>query len=105
MTGTTSILTNETSSNIFTGNLFEFLSRNRRLVFRLSADATGIYLTFTIGGIVIVQDSLISDSNRYPIIPDDVLVTVGGRRGARLFATLRNSTGATIVVEWVLDII
>jgi len=105
MTGSTSVLTNAVSPNIFAGNLFEFLSRNRKLIFRLSSAATGVFLTFSIGGVVVVQDSLISDSNRYPIIPDDVLVTVHGRRGARLFATLRNSTGGTLVTEWVLDII
>jgi len=104
MTGTTSVLTNAVSTNIFSGLLFEFLSRNRVLVFRLSAAATGMYLTFTIGGVVVANDTLISDSNRFPIIPDDVLVRTGGRRGARLFATLRNSTGGTIVTEWALDI-
>jgi len=104
MTGSTSVLANVTSPNIFAGNLFEFLSRNRRLAFRLSSAATGIFLTFTIGGVVVAQDVLISDSNRFPILPDDLLVTVGGRRGARLFATLRNSTGGTLITEWVLDI-
>jgi len=104
MTGSESITANTTSDNIFAGNLFEFLSKNSRLIFRLSAAATGIYLTFTVGGVTVAQDTLISDSNQFPIIPDDVLVTIGGRRGARLFATLRNSTGGTLIAKWVLDI-
>lgn len=104
MSGSETVLLNAVSPNIFANELFEFLSRNRRLTFRFSAAATGIFATITVGGTVVATEALISDSNRFPILPDDVLLAVGGRRGSRLFCTLRNSTGANIVVEWVVDI-
>jgi len=105
MSGTVSCAADAVTANIFSGELFEFLSRNRRLSFRLAAAATGIYATILIGGVAIATEALISDANRFPIVPDDVLIVAGGRGGARLFATLRNSTAGAIVVEWVVDIV
>jgi len=104
MSGTVSVAADSVSANIFSGELFEFLSRNSRLTFRISAAATGIYGTITVGGVVVAAEALVSDSNRFPVVPDDVLLVVGGRGGARLYATLRNSTAGAIVVEWVVDI-
>jgi len=52
-----------------------------------------------------VTNALVSNSNRFPIAPDDVLVSgVGGRGGERLFLTLYNTTGANIIVQYVIEI-
>lgn len=99
-----SVAANSLSANIFEGEQFSFLTKTSLLVFRLSAAVTGMRLNFTVGGVSIADNALVSDSNRFPILPDDVLVTVGGQAGERLFATLRNTTGAAIVTEYALDI-
>ncbi len=104
MSNTISVAANAVSSNIFDGQLFDFLTKNSLISFRFSGALTGIYATLMIGGVTVLAEALVSDSNRFPVAPDDVLLVVGGRRGARLYGTLRNSTGAAIIVEWVADI-
>lgn len=104
MSGSVSVAANAVSLNQFTGLLFENLSRNSRVALAISAAVTGLNATFTIGGTTVVNDSLVSYSNRFPILPDDLFAMIGGRRGAKLFLTFRNTTGAAIVVNWMIQI-
>ncbi len=102
---TDTIAANTASANILAGEQFEFLPRRSNVYLRISAAATGLYADILIGGVSVASGALVSDSNRFPITPDDNLASFGGRAGARLFVTLRNTTGAAITAETVLDII
>jgi len=98
------VAANVTSGNILAGEQFEFLPSRSNVFYRVSATAIGLFADILVGGRSVASGALVSDSNRFPIMPDDMLTSFGGLRGARLFITLRNSTGAAITAESVLDI-
>jgi len=102
----TSIVANTRSSNLLSGEQFEFVPGRAALItVRASASATGIRLDFQVGGESIITNCLASNSNRFPIAPDDVLISgVGGRGGERLFLTAYNTTGAAITLQYVIEI-
>jgi hypothetical protein len=103
----TSVAANTRTTNILAGEQFEFIpSRVALITVRLSAAVTGVRADFQIGGEAVATNVLVSQSNRYPITPDDVVVQgVGGRAGERLFLTFYNTTGAAIVVQYVIEIV
>lgn len=107
ISSTISVAANTRSTNILAGEQFEFVPGRAALItVRLSAAATGVRADFQVGGEAIASNALVSNSNRYPITPDDVVIQgVGGRGGERLFLTLLNTTGAAIVVNYVLEIV
>lgn len=61
-------------------------------------------MDFNVGGEQLAVDTLVPPTNRFPIAPDDTMVTTSGLRGERLFLTLRNTTGAAIVVQYAVEI-
>lgn len=98
-----SVAANSISANQMVGQQWEFLDRPTKLLFAAAAAAAGINCTLIIGGIVIINDQAISQANRFPIIPDDVVQKIAGARG-RVILTFRNTTGGAIVVNWLMDV-
>ena len=99
MTDVQTVAANTTTANILAGKLEEFLRMNSMCSFAIVAAAVGVFATIIVGNEVIVDDQEISDANRTPIVPDDVIQTGAGFAGDRLVIKLRNSTGAGIVVK------
>ena len=64
--------------------------------------ATGIRCTY-ICGVPMVNDQAISFQNRFPILPDDIIMS-NQVMGGRQVLTFRNTTGAAIVVFWRIDL-
>lgn len=95
---------NSRSTNILAGQQFEFLPARSMVSVRASSSATGLNVDFNVGGEAVIVDALSSDSNRFPIIPDDQLCVTSGTQGERLFLTLRNTTGAAITTRVVVEI-
>jgi len=106
ISSTVSVAANTRTNNVLAGEQFEFVPGRAALVtVRVSAAATGIRGDFQVGGESIITNALISNSNRYPVSPDDVLISgVGGRGGERLFLTFYNTTAGAIVVNYVIEI-
>jgi hypothetical protein len=106
ISNTYTAIANALSANVLAGETFEFVPGRRAMIrLRISAAATGVRANLQIGGESVLQDALCSNSNRFPVAPDDVLVDgVGAAGGERLFLTFRNSTGGNIVVNFVVDI-
>lgn len=106
ISSTYTAVANARSTNVLAGEQFEFVPGRAALItVRLSAAATGVRADFQVGGESIITNALVSNSNRFPIAPDDVLISgVGGRGGERLFLTLYNTTGGNIVVNYVIEI-
>lgn len=94
-----SVAANAVTGNIFAGQLYEFPPGASAVRLYSVAAAPGILVTFTIGGLVIVQDQEISGANRFPIIPDDFVAEFGAAPGDRIIVTLRNRTAAAIVAN------
>lgn len=99
MNDVSTVAANATTANLFAGKLAEFLAENSIIRLFASAAAVGVFATLLIGESVLVDDQEISNSNRFPIKPDDLLDEGAGFGGDRLILRFRNSTGAGIVVK------
>lgn len=104
MTDTRSIAANTQEDNIISGKLHEFLPEDSVVRLAAVAAAAGIRTSFLVGGEATVQDQEISDENRWPVIPDDIVAEAAGFGGDRILVSMRNTTGAAIVVQSVIDV-
>jgi hypothetical protein len=101
--GNLSVAANATTTNRVAGLTHEFLSSRAGVVLAAAAAAVGLNCSLLIAGVAIVDDQSVSQANRFPIIPDDVMAseTVGG---GRILLRFRNTTGAAIITNWLIDI-
>lgn len=98
-----SVAANSVSSNQVSGQTYEFLDRPMNLRLAAASSAAGINCTLIVGGVVVVNDQPISQANRFPIIPDDV-VTGLRRAVGRIILTFRNTTAGALTVNFALDV-
>jgi len=101
--GNLSVAANTTSSNRVAGLTHEFLDRPAQIILAAAAAAVGLVTSLLIAGVALVDDQSVSQANRFPIIPDDIIASevVGG---GRILLRFRNTTGAAIIVHWLIDI-
>ncbi|MGL5934724.1 MAG: hypothetical protein ACRCZI_03775 [Cetobacterium sp.] len=101
--GNLSVAANSTSTNRAAGLTHEFLDRPASIVFAAAAAAVGLLTSLLIAGVAMVDDQSVSQANRFPIIPDDI-VDSENVAGGRVILRFRNSTGAAIIVNWLIDV-
>ena len=100
-----SIAANTRSLNVLAGQQYEFVSGNNIVTMRNSAAAIGLEADMSIGGVSVLAAAVVSDSNRSPVKPDDVLMgPIGATDASRLFLTYLNTTGAAIIVRTIVDL-
>jgi hypothetical protein len=101
--GNLSVAANSTSTNRVAGLTHEFLDRPAAIILGAAAAAVGLNCSLLVAGVALVDDQSVSQANRFPIIPDDILAseTVGG---GRILLRFRNTTGAAIIVNWLIDV-
>lgn len=97
------VAANSTSANVVAGQLYEFLQAPMPFLLAACSSAAGLNVTLIIGGVVIVNDQAISQANRFPILPDDV-VTALKRAMGRVILTFRNTTAGALTVNWSIDV-
>lgn len=97
-----SVAANATSTNQLAGQLFEFLDRPAKVMLSAASSAAGINVTFLIGGTAVVNDQPISQANRFPILPDDIVTSERGL--GRMILTFRNTTGGALTVNFAVDV-
>jgi hypothetical protein len=97
------VAANSVSANVLAGQLYEFISRAMPVLLAATSSAVGINVTFLVGGVAIVNDQPISQANRFPILPDDIVTAVRRARG-RLVLTFRNTTGGALTVNASVDV-
>lgn len=105
MTDSQSVAANTTVANILSGKPFEFLPVPSLVRVYCTSSATGVNATFLVGGVSVCQDQLMSAANRFPIIPDDLLVETVAPAGARLVLSVRNTTAGALTVISKVDVI
>jgi len=104
MSDVRTVAANAIVNNILTGKIHEFASRPSVVRLLLTGSAVGMFMSFLIGGEAVVQDQEIGAGNRFPVDPDDFYAEFGATFGDRIVVQLRNSTGAGIVVQSVVDV-
>jgi len=101
--GNVSVAANSTSTNRVAGMTHEFLDRPAQVVLAAAAAAVGMTCSFLIAGTAIVDDQSVSQANRFPIVPDDI-VAAEPLPGGRIILRFRNTTAGAIIVHWLIDI-
>lgn len=96
MTDSQSIAANTTIPNVLSGKAFEFVASRSLVRVYVVSSAAGINATFLVGGVSQIQDQLCSGANRFPIIPDDLVVECVALPGSRLVLSLRNTTAGAL---------
>lgn len=99
----TAVAANTTTPNQVAGQLYEFLTRRTNLVLSATSSAVGINVTLLIGSVAVVNDQPISQANRFPILPDDIVTKLKNAAG-RIVLTFRNTTGGALTCNWALDV-
>lgn len=103
MQNSVSVAANGVSTNQLAGLLYEFIEQPAEVTLSCTGSATGLNVTFIIGGVSVVQDQAIGLQNRFPLIPDDVLDVEAVETG-RLILTSRNTTGGALIFFWRVDV-
>lgn len=101
--GNLSVAANSTSTNRVAGLTHEFLDRPAAIILAAAAAAVGLLTSLLVAGVALVDDQSVSQANRFPIIPDDI-VDSENVSGGRMILRFRNSTGAAIIVNWLIDV-
>jgi len=104
MTDSRSIPANTQVDNILSGKLHEFLGEDSVVRLLLTASAAGIRTSFLVGGEATVQDQEVSDANRFPVVPDDIVAEAAGFAGDRILVSVRNTTGGALTIQAAVDV-
>jgi hypothetical protein len=103
MQDTISVAANSVSTNVLAGKLFEFVPAGTNVTVSMTAGAAGMRASFLASFVQLLNDEAISTANRFPVIPDDIVLNQ--RVGAgRLLLTFRNSTAGALSVFWRVDV-
>ncbi|HEX9415046.1 MAG TPA: hypothetical protein VF916_16200 [Ktedonobacterales bacterium] len=97
-----SVAANATSTNQLAGQLYEFLDRPAKVMLSATSSAAGINATLLIGGVAVLNDQPISQANRFPILPDDIVTSEKGM--GRMILTFRNTTGGALTLNFAVDV-
>jgi hypothetical protein len=92
------------STNQVAGTLEEFITRPSYMRLAATSSATGLNATLIVGRTALSNDQFISLANRFPIIPDDVVVEHSVYRG-RVVLTFRNTTAGALTATWFVDVV
>ena len=105
MTDRRSVAANTRTTNILAGLPFEFVAADSIIRVYCTGSAVGLNIDVLLGGESLVSDSEISAANRFPLRPDDLITEHGGNAGDRIFIALRNTTGAALTGQVLVDVL
>lgn len=97
-----SVPANSVSPNVLSGKLYEFVNQGTNVTLAVAGSATGLRLTF-IAGVPFVNDEAINSANRFPLIPDDIMLNQRVP-GGRMVLTFRNTTAGALTAFWRVDV-
>src|SRR5262245_8198915 len=102
MQDSVSVGANSVSSNVLSGQLYEFVNSGQMVTVSVTGSATGLRTTF-ICGVPLINDQAINLQNRFPLVPDDIIHT-GPVPGGRMVLTSRNTTAGALTFFWRVDV-
>lgn len=92
------------SQNLVLGDQYEFLTFPALLEFALAAAATGTLATVYSGSDLLMQESALPVATVFPSYPDGFYLQDVAAVQDRISVTVRNTTGAGIVVRLIIRI-
>ncbi len=105
MTDIRSVAANARTVNVLAGLPFEFIVNPSIVRVYGVAAAVGLRMDFLLGGESLVSDREQTGANRIPVRNQDLVSEAGGLPGERLFIAWRNTTGAAIVGNLLVDVL
>lgn len=105
MSDVRSVAANTRTGNLVAGKAFEFAAQDSIVNIYDVAAAVGMNLDVLIGGENVMNDEEVSGANRFPQTDTDLTVRHGARAGDRIFVAARNTTGAAIVNNLLIEVL
>lgn len=99
-----SVAANATNDNVLAGSQFEYLPYDAQLQFGLVGSAAGLVTDVYSGPDVLAENMGLSTANRFPIYPDDFVLTDMAAAGDRLKVRVRNTTAAALTFFYRVNI-
>jgi len=99
-----SVAANATTGNIMAGKVFEFVPAPSIIKVYINAAAVGMNADVLVGNESYLNDEEVSNANRFPIRNEDLLVELGALAGERIVIRLRNTTGAAIITNTLVEV-
>jgi len=88
--------------NVLANQPYVYLPWNAKVEMYISASTQGNKFSLVAGGEQAARDSSLPGSNRYPVIPDDLVLQEFVRVGALLDLQFRNATIAVADFRWLV---
>jgi len=106
MQGTNAIAANTSNPNVLTGQRYERAPANCYGALYLTGSAIGLTAELNCGGISITPPVGVNIQNRYPVVPDDVLIDGWEIINGKLIQlTVTNTTGGALNVFWRVELL
>jgi len=99
MTDRRSIAIGASVENVLQGKQHEFLSRPSIIHYAPVASVNATFATLLVGNETHLSAQEISAANRFPVFPDDVMISVPGLQGERILVGYRNDNVAPSIVQ------
>lgn len=99
-----SVAANSTNDNVITGSQFEFLPYNAKLDFGLCGSAAGLEVDVYTGQDTVAERYAVNTQNRFPINPDDFVLSDIAMAGERVKVRARNTTGGALTLFYSINI-
>ncbi len=100
-----SVALNTKSGNILADKVGRVINVPSLIRVLSTASAAGMRISILLNAESVVEDQAISRANRFPIYPDDIVHEFGATGpNDELFIFLRNTTGAALTADTVVDI-
>lgn len=102
--GTTSVAANATVKNVLSGETYERLPYDADVFVGLAASATGLLVSYLIGGIGIAVNIAPSIINRAPQYPQDYPIRgQEGADGKQQILSAQNTTAGALSLFWIVE--
>lgn len=103
---TAAIAAGASSGNVLQGKISEIMQSRGVIKIYATASQVGGQATFTSGSQVVLEPgSAVSQANRAPVIPDDLLATDVALAGDRLNLNFTNTAATATTFYWAVDIV
>ena len=103
--GSTSTAAGASTANALAGSVYEYLPYNALVEIATVDDTNGNQLvTILSGSDVLLEEAPVSTQNRFPVYPDDYLVSDYAAAGDRLVIRVRNTGAAARTLRWAVKI-
>lgn len=102
--GSVSVAANAVNDNVLAGSQFEYLPYHARVSFGMNGSAAGLLADVYSGADIVAESFAVNTQNRFPVNPDDFVLSDVAAAGDRLKLRARNTTGGALTLFYSVSI-